>query len=172
MNTLKEYIFDRHNNYCNQKYGNNLPYSFHLDCVVSQGRKFEHLIEKYWDDCVYPALLMHDSIEDARLTYNDLIDILKRYKYSYAENIAEIVYRLTDEKGRNRTERKNDKYYKELSENKFAVFVKLADLSANTLYSKLTGSSMYEKYKKEFPKFKERVYIEEYKEFFDYVENL
>jgi hypothetical protein len=172
MNTLKEYIFDRHDNYCNQKYGDNLPYSFHLNCVVSQGRKFEHLVEKYWDDCVYPALLSHDALEDARLTYNDLIDILKRYKYSYSETITDIVYCITDEKGRNRTERKNDKYYKELSENKFAVFVKLADLSANTLYSKLTGSSMYQKYKKEFPKFKEKVYIEEYKEFFDYLESL
>jgi len=173
MNTLKQYIFDRHDNYCNQKYSNTLPYSFHLDCVVAQGRKFEHLIEDYWDDFIYPALLSHDTLEgDARMTYNDLVGVLKRHKYSHPTQIADIVYCVTDEKGKNRAERKNEKYYKELSENKLAVFVKLADLSANTIYSKLTGSSMYEKYLKEFPKFKEKVYVEEYEEFFNYVENL
>ncbi len=86
--------------------------------------------------------------------------------------MADIVYAVSDEKGKNRAERKNEKYYKELKENKLAVFVKLADLSANTLYSKLTGSSMYEKYKKELPKFREQVYIEEYKDFFNYLENI
>ena len=86
--------------------------------------------------------------------------------------VADIVYCVTDEKGKNRKERKNDKYYQELKENKLAVFVKLADLAANTLFSKLSGSSMYEKYKKEWPKFKEKLYIAEYKEFFNYIENL
>ena len=88
------------------------------------------------------------------------------------EMVADIIHAVTDEKGKSRAERKNDKYYKELRENKLAVFVKLADLSANTLYSKLTNSSMYNKYKSEFKGFKEKVYIEEYKEFFDYIENL
>lgn len=174
MNSLKEYIFDRHDRYCNQKYGDNLPYSFHLNCVISQARKFETLLfDEEWDDLVYPALISHDTLEgDARMTYNDLVKALKLYKYQELEKIADMVYCVTDEKGRNRAERKNDKYYKELSENKLAVFVKLADISANTLFSKLTGSSMYNKYKAEFPKFKEKVYIEEYKEFFEYVENL
>lgn len=172
MKTLKEYIFDRHNNYCNQKYGDNLPYSFHLKCVINQGRKFEHLVKYDWDDFIYPALLTHDVIEDCRMTYNDLADILKRYKYESYEGITNIVYCLTDEKGKNRAERKNEKYYKELKANPLAVFVKLADISANTLYSKLTGSSMYEKYKKEFPAFREKVYLEEFEEFFNYVENL
>ena len=31
---------------------------------------------------------------------------------------------------------------------------------------------MYEKYKKEFPKFKEKVYIAEYDEFFRYLESI
>ena len=174
MSTFKEYIFDRHDNYCNQKYGDNLPYSFHLNCVVSQGNKFEYLLgDKEWDEIVYPALLSHDTLEgDARMTYNDLLFQLKRCSYTNPVLIAEIVYCVSDNKGRTRAERKNEKYYKELSENKLAVFVKLADISANTLFSKLTGSSMYAKYKSEFTHFKEMCYVEEYEEFFQYLEGL
>lgn len=186
---LSQFIYNQHNVVCNQKYGDNLPYSFHLKAVEAQGMKFISLLDNNESvnnpdnfrsvptnipEIVKIALLMHDSIEDSRLTYNDIKNLASEsLENSVAgEMIADIVYCVTDEKGKNRGERKNEKYYKELSENKLAVFVKLADLAANTLYSKLTGSSMYEKYKSEFPKFKEKVYVEEYKEFFDYVENI
>ena len=118
------------------------------------------------------SLIAHDIIEDGRCTYNNIIDLEPFENYTANEFLANIVYCVTDEKGKNRRERKNDKYYKELSENKYAVFVKLADIAANTLYSKLTRADMYEKYKKEFPSFKEKCYVEEYEEFFNYVENL
>lgn len=188
MKELTEIVYNQHDVVCNQKYGDNLPYSFHLKAVEAQGEKFIYLIEhKGVEDSldyrnpsislrnvVRYSLLMHDIIEDGRLTYNDVVKITNDEfgNYTASTQVADIVYCVTDEKGKNRAERKNDKYYKELKENKLAVFVKLADLAANTLYSKLTGSSMYEKYKKEFPNFKEKVYIAEYEEFFNYVENL
>lgn len=182
LDKLREYIYNRADVYCNQKYAGNLPYSFHLDCVEKQGMKFLHLIDKKDRYIVVAGLINHEDIEDFRMTYNDVAEVASNFyyaderSYSYIEDfgkkVADIVYAVTDEKGKNRAERKNEKYYKELRENKLAVFVKLADLSANTLFSKLTGSSMYEKYKKEFPKFKEKVYIEEYEEFFNYVQNL
>lgn len=187
MKEIEEIIYHQHDVICGQEYGNGLPYSFHLDCVRIQGNKFQHLIkgvcenkdnyksvDVHYKKIVEIAMICHDSIEDARLTYNDVVKTVNTYlgNYKASEMVADIVYCVTDEKGKNRAERKNEKYYKELSENKLAVFVKLADLSANTIYSKLTGSSMYEKYKLEFPKFKEKVYVEEYEEFFNYVENL
>jgi hypothetical protein len=182
LDKLRDYVYNRADVYCNQKYAGNLPYSFHLDCVEKQGKKFLPLIETKDFQIVLSALITHDSIEDHRMTYNDVAEVVSRFydiderSYSYIEDfgkkVADIVYAVTDEKGKSRAERKNEKYYKELKENKLAVFVKLADLSANTLFSKLTGSSMYEKYKKEFPKFKEKVYIEEYEEFFNYIQNL
>lgn len=188
MKELRKIIYNQHDVICNQKYGDNLPYSFHLDCVEKQGEEFIHLIENKsiedsldyrnahisFKSIVRVSLLMHDIIEDGRFTYNDVVKITNAEfgNYSASVQVADIVYCVTDEKGKNRAERKNDKYYKELSGNKLAVFVKLADLAANTLYSKLTGSSMYDKYKIEFPKFKEKVYIEEYKEFFEHIENL
>lgn len=185
---MRELIYKIHDQDCNQKYAETLPYSFHLKCVEAQGEKFIHLIDKgvirndenyrarvtYYKDLVRMALASHDIIEDGRMSYNDVT----RIGTSYFENsvagemLAEIVYCVTDEKGRNRKERKSDKYYKELSKNKLAVFVKLADISANTLFSKMTGGSMYEKYKQEFNQFKQECYIEEYKEFFDYLQKL
>lgn len=188
MKEIEEIVYHQHDVICNQKYGDNLPYSFHLKAVESQGEKFMHLIEmqainnadNYKSvpissrNIVRTALLMHDTLEDSRLSYNDILKLANQEfgNYTASQMVADIVYCVTDEKGKNRAERKNEKYYKELSENKLAVFVKLADLSANTIYSKLTGSSMYEKYKLEYPKFKEKVYVEEYEEFFNYVESL
>lgn len=171
LQELRQQIYDRHDIYCNQKYGDGLPYSFHLKAVEAQGYKFLHLIDiSTKKDIVKLALCGHDLLEDARMSYNDISKLIGGG--ITGEFLANIIYCVTDEKGKNRKERKNDKYYKELKENKLAVFVKLADISANTLYSKLTGSSMYEKYKKEFPMFKEKCYVEEYKEFFDYLESL
>lgn len=189
MKEFRKFIYNQHDVVCNQKYADNLPYSIHLGFAESQGKKFIHLLDnescvnkenfrsipKTHRDVVRYALIAHDSMEDARITYNNLIDIINTEKFGNfkaAVTIADIVYCVTDEKGKNRSERKNDKYYSELKNNKLAVFVKLADLAANTLFSKLSNSSMYPKYKKEWPNFKEKLYIEEYKEFFDYVENI
>jgi len=185
---LRNYIYDRADNYCNQKYGDGLPYSFHLKCVEAQGEKFINLVREgnvfneknqfsttvSYKDIIRAGLSMHEAIEDFRLTYNDIKDKTTEIfgNYLAGETIADIVYCCSDEKGKSRKERKSEKYYQELSENSLAVFVKLADISANTLYSKLTNSSMYQKYKSEFQHFKEICYKEEYKEFFDYLENL
>lgn len=189
----KERIFKIHDEDCNQKYADILPYSFHLDCVQKQGDKFSYLLPIDHDLTIqgfigYTGLDVclwgHDLIEDARMTYNDIIELMSVKDYNVpvfmsddkmneiAVQIAEVIYAVTDEKGKNRKERKSEKYYKELKSNEIAVFVKLADIAANTLFSKLQGSSMYHKYKKEFPHLKSKLYIEDYKEFFDYVENI
>jgi ATP phosphoribosyltransferase regulatory subunit HisZ len=80
------------------------------------------IMTKYYDDLgelpdydlykmLYFAALFHDSIEDARLTYNDVLSIAKEYMTEgYAKASTEIVYALTNEKGRNRKERANEKY--------------------------------------------------------------
>jgi len=188
MTTFKEKIFHQHDVTCNQKYAGIHPYSFHLECVLNQGKKFLHLVPndlignkdnrfsktETTHNVVEFALISHDLSEDARATYNDVVEVSGDYLGNSlaSKMVADIVYCVTDEKGKNRAERKNEKYYTELSQNKLAVFVKLSDIAANTLYSKLTGSSMYQKYKSEFAHFKLRTFLTEYEEFFDYVENL
>jgi hypothetical protein len=182
LHKLRHYIYNRADVHCNQKYADILPYSFHLDCVEKQGLKFKKLLDREELVVVTAGLICHEAIEDFRMSYNDVLAVCDNFydvderNYNYIEDfgkkVADIVYCVTDEKGKTRKERKSDKYYKELSENKLAVFVKLADISANTLFSKLTGSSMYDKYKSEFASFKEKCYVEEYKEFFDYLESI
>jgi (p)ppGpp synthase/HD superfamily hydrolase len=88
------------------------------------------------------AAFGHDLIEDTRVTYNDV-------KEKMGEEVADIIYALTNEKGKNRKERGNEKYYEGIRNTKGAVFIKLCDRIANVQYSKMTGSRMFEMYKKE-----------------------
>ena len=166
-----------------------MPYSTHLGFVEAQGMKFIHLIREghvisegnansipiMYKNIVRHALIAHDCIEDARMTYNDLVSSVNTEEfgnYPAAVMVADIVYCVTDEKGKARSDRKNAKYYIELMENELALFVKLSDLAAKTLFSKLSGSYMYDKYKKEWPSFKSRLFIPKYEEFFNYIENI
>ena len=84
----------------------------------------------------------HDLIEDTRTSYNDVNSKL-------GVHVADIVYAVSNEKGKNRKERANDKYYEGIRETLGAVFVKLCDRIANVQYSKMTKSRMFEMYKKE-----------------------
>lgn len=172
MEEFREFIYNQHDIVCNQKYADTLPYSTHLKFVEAQGNKFLHLIDMEFMPSVNYALVAHDSIEDARMTYNDIVKLVSKFHPHISKTVADIVYCVTDEKGKTRSERKNAKYYQELKANKLALFVKLADLAANTLYSKLSASDMYDKYKKEWPAFKNKLYLAEYDEFFNYIDNI
>lgn len=122
------------------------PYTFHLNMVEAFGQEFIYLINPK-KAVVLSACQLHDSIEDCRITWNDL-------KKEVGKEVADIVYAVTNEKGKNRNERANSKYYKGIRKTEFATFVKLADRLANVSYSKIQGKEgMFEKYKKENPKF-------------------
>ena len=70
---------------------------------------------------------------------------------------TEIVYALTNDKGRTREERAGEKYYQGIRETPYAPFVKLADRLANTTYScthaNNTNNRMKEIYARELPHF-------------------
>ena len=148
MKSMKEkidWIFYNHE-ITNHKYDDYLPYRFHLEMVAGVGRKFKHLVEEIvWND-VELALIGHDLIEDTRLTYNDVKNVL-------GVKSADLIYALTNEKGKNREERANTKYYEGIRAEKYGVFVKLCDRIANVQYSKMTQSRMFDMYCKENPKF-------------------
>lgn len=110
--------------------------------VAEVAKKFNALIPtEDWVN-VELAAYGHDLIEDTRTSYNDAKEVL-------GELTADIIYALTNEKGRTRKERANAAYYKGIRETKYGVFVKLCDRIANVQYSKMTGSRMFEMYKKE-----------------------
>lgn len=143
-------------------YDTYLPYEFHLRMVHNVGQQFKHLLsgEEYSTGDIIANPMMqvstrhacmlacwgHDLIEDTRVSYNDVKDHL-------GQEAADIIYALTNEKGKNRKERANDKYYEGIRNTKGAVFVKLCDRIANVQYSKMTGSRMFEMYKKENSEF-------------------
>lgn len=175
-------IIDRHDNYCNQKYEERdgfvqLPYSFHLIATECIAKKYALVVfgedklnskiddgrvhdmwggEPTFYDYILCVAIAHDCLEDARMTINDLKEMVKTH-FKGDSHLANLVamscYRLTDEKGLNRDERKNQKYYAELVTDEVATFIKMCDRLANIMYGKMMGGTMLNKYKKENPNF-------------------
>lgn len=162
---IVDWIISQHKN-TNHFYDDLIPYEFHLKMVVNVFEDFKYLLPKdlyiEYDSrdepkyithrVIYFACWGHDLIEDTRVSYNDVKTHLDGYAYVDTP-IADIIYALTNEKGKNRKERANDKYYEGIRSTPGAVFVKLCDRIANVQYSKMTKSSMFKKYSEENPHF-------------------
>ena len=151
----------------NHAYDRIRPYGFHLDMVVNWVRTYIGDVCENEKDLlpIFFAAFYHDSIEDARLSYNDVMKIARSLMDEEQAFLAtEIVYALTNEKGRNRAERANEKYYEGIRAIPYAPFVKLADRLANTSYafSKGTADSlrMSKVYREELPEFLEALKVD------------
>jgi hypothetical protein len=158
-----EYATDRHLK-VNHKYGDK-DYPYHLNMVYNVAEQFIYLVEEEQRENVYCGCWVHDIIEDARETYNDVLQ-------STNLTIAELAYALTNEKGKNRNERANDKYYKDMHDVPNAVFIKFCDRIANIVYSKTQGSKMFEVYKKENKNFIKKLYRPELVDMIEYIDKL
>ena len=143
----------------------NKPYEVHLQMVVGIANRFINLVPVKDIENVISACWLHDTIEDCRLTYNDI-------KVATNEDIAEIVYALTNEKGKSRSERANDNYYNGIKNTQNASFVKICDRIANYKYSIENNSKMALKYEQEMNNFKSQLFDEKYKPMFDYLQKL
>lgn len=123
----------------NQHYDDSHPYGFHLDMVTDTAMRFlPSLGERVVPDiaAVHFGAMFHDSIEDARLTYNDLMQIACEYlPERQVVTAVEIAYALTNDKGRTRAERAGERYYSGIRCTPYAPLVKLADRIANFAYS-------------------------------------
>jgi (p)ppGpp synthase/HD superfamily hydrolase len=124
----------------NQSYDEIFPYEKHLDDVVDILKRFgitsaKFLISGY----------LHDSMEDGALSYNKI-------KRSFGKDVAEIVYCVTDEIGRDREEKKVKTLPKTAS-NPDAIIIKLADRIAN-----IEHGGKVDMYAKEYPIFKVFLY--------------
>jgi len=146
-----DWILKQHKD-TNHMYDTYLPYEFHLRMVSNVAQEFIKYVPNHNDgetsfrDDVILAAWGHDLIEDTRTSYNDVREVL-------GHTPAEIIYAVSNEKGKTRKERANDKYYQGIRSTPGAVFVKLCDRIANVQYSKMSGSRMFEMYKKENPNF-------------------
>lgn len=129
--------------HASQVYGECFPYYKHLEDVYNILIRFGFTEEKDLDILI--AAWLHDIIEDTATSYSDL-------KKVFGEDVAEIVFCMSDELGRNRKEKKAKTYPKTRSNSK-SVILKVADRIANAEFSKSQKSPQFEMYIKEFPDF-------------------
>lgn len=102
-------------------------------------------------DKVISVAYLHDAIEDGHVSYNDL------YRH-FGTEVAEGVYAVTDELGRNRSERKV-KTYEKINKDPIAKLVKLADRIANAKNSKLHQPRLFDLYLREYSDFRRTLYV-------------
>ena len=136
-----------------QMYDSDKPYLFHLNLVGIVLSRFG--FDFIRNPNLHIAALLHDTLEDTKTSYNEL-------KTMFGENVAEIVYSVTDGKGRNREERHRNTY-PELANNLEAVVIKLADRIANVEYGIQTNNiKMFRKYRSEYGYFRETLRKEDH----------
>ena|SRR3990167_9961977 len=127
-----------------QLYDDKIPYIRHPGMVVAVLERFgitrSEMVCGGW---------CHDVIEDSRNSYNDV-------KKELGAEVAELVYAVTSELGRDRKER-NQKTYGKIRASRDALILKLADRIANLEYSSANGGKA-EMYRAEFPEFYDALY--------------
>ncbi len=94
---------------------------------------------------VQVAAVLHDIVEDTDVH-------LSYIKKEFGEGVADLVWRVTDEPGLTRLERKL-KTYQKIRASMYATLIKLCDRYVNT-----DGSTKLDMYRKEFPAFKQALW--------------
>jgi (p)ppGpp synthase/HD superfamily hydrolase len=124
----------------NQSYDEIFPYEKHLDDVVDVLKRFG------FSGKFIVAGYLHDAIEDDGISYNDI-------NRHFNTEVAEMVYCVTDELGRNRREKKI-KTLPKTAGNPDAIILKLADRIAN-----IEHGGKIDMYAKEYQEFKGALYL-------------
>ena len=138
MNTLQRALLVAEHHHKNQTY-DIYPYMYHIHSVVNLAK------EHGWGEMIQVIAALHDTLEDTTLSYNDI-------RKAFGLQVAEAVFALTDELGRNRKERKS-KTYPKIRSNPNAVVVKILDRVANLQHSKEYNQRMWKLYIDELPEF-------------------
>ena len=165
---------------CGCIYGGYYPYHLHLDAVVRKVEQFAHLLEPPIPNDLLgvsivsdpkPRLILaaaascHDLLEDCHMTYGELkeklTELIKETPLyekvgeaeKTSESISNIVYEVTNHKGKSRQER-NLHTWNEIRSPE-ATLVKLCDRLCNMTFSFYSSSSMWRKYLEEQKMFEE-----------------
>lgn len=136
----------------NQLYDGYLPYEFHLRLVVKTIKEFIGLlqVDALEAEKIINAGWNHDVVEDTFRNYNDVKKVL-------GIGVAELVFAVTNEKGRTRKERANAQYYQGIKDTQYATFLKLADRIGNVTYGRYISpdKGMFQVYQREQDAFEE-----------------
>jgi|TARA_R110000851_G_scaffold112921_3_gene237312 (p)ppGpp synthase/HD superfamily hydrolase len=133
------------------KHYDNYSYMYHVEEVARYCRFYTEGCSAVEQVIAEICGLLHDVEEDGDLTFNDI-------KREFGEYIAEVTIRVSDEKGRNRQERKPDTLYEEMKEVTGSVLVKLCDRMSNQKNGKIRGGGMKKTYMKEHGGFKSKLH--------------
>jgi (p)ppGpp synthase/HD superfamily hydrolase len=141
LEDVKKFAMERHGD---QRYSSG-PYSVHLAAVSAVLSRFGITDEK-----LHKAAWLHDVVEDTETTLEEVSSL-------FGEEVADLVYRVTNEEGKNRKER-HAKTYPKIYESNDAITLKLADRIANTEQSVKENNVLLEMYKREYPQFKDMLF--------------
>lgn len=141
---VKAYAVKAHGD---QKYGDQ-PYVTHLAHVVKvlKDSKFGEEKTLLW------SAWLHDVVEDTDVGIEEISS-------RFGDEVADCVFRVSDEKGKNREERKL-KTYKKIRGHRNATIVKLCDRIANVEASLPPKGRAHklQMYQEEYPKFRSALY--------------
>lgn len=127
----------------NCEYDKKNYFSTHVLMVVDTLAIFKDVfIDPYDYTITKGAAFGHDLIEDAKQTYNNIKD-------NSNKDTADVVLAVTDVPAETRLLRHLLTMPKTIKDHR-AIILKMCDIYANALYSKLNGSSMYKKYVMEY----------------------
>ena len=122
-------------------------YFVHIQMVVNMVEKYHYIFVDPTDaEITIGAAYCHDLMEDAKQTYNNIVDGCGGV---IGLRVADVSLAVTDVPAENRlmkhllTMGKTVKDYR-------AIILKMCDMASNATYSKRTGSSMYKKYVAEY----------------------
>jgi guanosine-3',5'-bis(diphosphate) 3'-pyrophosphohydrolase len=138
---LRDALFVAEKAHKNQTYDGIFPYMKHIYDVIDVLKRFDFKSNK-----LLIGAALHDSIEDDGISYNDI-------KKHFGVEVAEMVYCVTDELGRNRKEKK-EKTLPKTTSNPDAIILKLADRIAN-----IEHGGKVDMYSKEYQEFKGSLYL-------------
>jgi (p)ppGpp synthase/HD superfamily hydrolase len=135
-----------------QKYGGR-HYVLHLydaALVLAEFGFSPYMVEedqRHHMQCIAIAVFLHDILEDTDLAYKDV-------RKEFGDEVADIVWAVTDEPGRNRKER-HAKTYPKIRADWRAMAVKLADRVANVRNCLNENPRLLGMYVREWPEFKQ-----------------
>lgn len=127
-----------------QQYGA-FSYDRHLREVVNTLVDFGATLGDSKTAPILVAAWLHDSLEDTSLEFELIEERL-------GEDVAQIVWRVTDEPGQNRKQRKAATYLKTRQDER-AIILKLADRIANVRASQHNNPKLFQMYAKEQTEF-------------------
>lgn len=129
-----------------QRYGD-LPYGVHLQAVIGVLKRFGINSQKIMD-----AAWLHDVLEDTDTSYSAI-------EARFGASVADLVFAVTNEAGRNRVERHARTYPKIRAFGPEAVILKLADRIANIEHSINNNSRHLGMYRKEANGFRDVLFV-------------